>query len=256
MKQFIYAKEYIDDFSYGYAGISIDLSSHNFMVRDVKNGPVKCYPFSTKNLSYINSRHKDGGAFAAEFTIPDTVPYSDYTVIFIKKGKQFNERSKWTCTIHTGANPDSTKVAKDIEKYINNNSALGLSCEVNESKITIFGKIPGEDYEIVLADELYGIKCNASYAVSEFMGVETVKDLAAKCAADAGFEYTAEDALELYPALALDLGEQKEFEMLTFRFTEPRVVGTHEESIYQIIHIVFPPNNGVRNSILDKLGLM
>ena len=72
------------------------------------------------------------------------------------------------------------------------------------------------------------------------MDAAMIKDLFAKCAADEGFEYTAEDALELYPGLNKNLDINKQYVIFNIRFTEPRRVGTREESIYQTLHIVVP----------------
>ena len=79
-----------------------------------------------------------------------------------------------------------------------------------------------------------------------FMDAAMIKDLFAKAAADAGYEYTY-DNFDIYPgydfnplkqADAVDTG----FDVFTLRFAEPRVMGTHEEDVYQIIQVVFPTN--------------
>lgn len=251
MKQFIYAKRYnkaYTDPTAGFIGSVGDIWFENMNLNLVdENKNIKQYPvrFIEEPLVTITSFDNANG-YHAEFSIPEVQPYSDYTVIFIKKGKQFNERSNWTCTIHTGANTDNVNVAKQIETYLKNNKAsLQLSIELDGADITITGPATGENYEIKLADELLNVEITQEYGSEGIGTLEYVKDLAAKCAADAGFEYTAEDALELYPGLNFDFtdgeGNKVEtFDILNLRFTEPRLTGTREESVYQMIHVAMP----------------
>lgn len=265
MKQFIYAKKYSKDYvdptlgPYAKAG-DIWFDGMNLNLLD-ENKNVKQYPVRFKEEPSITITTFDNAdKYRAEFSIPEVQPYSDYTVIFIKKGKQFNERSNWTCTIHTGANTDNINVAKQIETYLKNNkAALQLSVELDEADITITGPATGENYEIKLADELLNVEINQTYGNEGIGTLEYVKDLAAKCAADAGFEYTAEDALELYPGLNFDFtdgegNKVEEFDILNLRFTEPRLTGTREESVYQMIHVAMPSGQtmGLRNAILGE----
>ena len=91
-----------------------------------------------------------------------------------------------------------------------------------------------------------------------FMDAAMIKDLFAKAAADAGYEYTY-DNFDIYPgydfnplkqADAVDTG----FDVYTLRFTEPRVMGTHEEDVYQIIQVAFPTGQGgALTGALDEL---
>lgn len=262
MKQFIYAKRYNKayiDPTNGFVGEVGDIWFEPFHLNLVdENKNIKQYPviFKEEPLVTITTFNEATGYHAA-FTIPKVQPYSDYTVIFIKKGKQFNERSNWTCTIHTGANTDNIGVAKQIETYLKNNkAALQLSIELDEANITVTGPNTGENYEIKLADELLNVEINQTYGSEGIGTLAYVKDLAAKCAADAGFEYTAEDALELYPGLNFDFTDSdgnkvKEFDVLNLRFAEPRITGTHEELVYQIIHVAMPTGKaeGLANAI-------
>ena len=254
MKQFIYAKRYNKAYinpsnaSSARAG-DLWFDGMNLNLLD-ENKNVKQYHVVFKEKPSITiTAFKNVTKYSAEFSIPEVQPYSDYTVIFIKKGKQFNERSNWTCTIHTGANTNNIGVAKQIETYLKNNkAALQLSVELEEANITVTGPETGENYEIKLADELLNVEINQTYGSKGIGTLEYVKDLAAKCAADAGFEYTAEDALELYPGLNFDFTDTEgnkveQFDVLNLRFAEPRLTGTHEELVYQMIHVAMPTGN-------------
>ena len=265
MRQFIYAKRYVDTFHASSAAENqsydlglVDVNGvYNLALRDGK-GLEKYYPICSKNLTIVTAKYNgEAEAYTATFTIPEVSPYSDYTVLFVKKGKQFNERANWTCTVHTTTKDNAETVAKKIKTYlINNKASLKLDVSLTGATITVTGTT-FENYEIKLADELMGEPVTQTYAKEEFMGIDMIKDLAAKCAADAGFEYTAEDALELYPALDFDFGDTKEFDVVTLRFTEPRVMGTREEAVYQIIQIAVPIANGdlVVAGIKNKLGI-
>ena len=265
MKQFIYAKRYVDTFhlssaaenqSYDLGIVDVD-GVYNLALRDGK-GLEKYYPICSKDLTIVTAKYSEPEPYLATFTIPEVSPYSDYTVIFVKKGKQFNERANWTCTVHTTTKDNAETVAKKIETYlINNKASLKLGVELNGATINVTSTIVGENYEIKLADELMGEPVTQTYAKDEFMNLPMVKDLAAKCAADAGFEYTAEDALELYPGLETDFSDTTEFGVITLRFTEPRVMGTREESIYQIIQIAVPVDrvDYIVEQFKNKLGI-
>lgn len=265
MKQFIYAKRYnraYIDPTMGFVGNVGDIwfANNNLNLVD-ENKNIKQYPVAFREqplITVTTDAFGNTNVYSANFSIPEVQPYSDYTVIFIKKGKQFNERSNWTCTIHTGANTDNISVAKKIETYLKNNkAALQLSVELDGADIAVTGPATGENYEIKLADELLNVEINQTYGREVIGTLEYVKDLAAKCAADAGFEYTAEDALELYPGLNFDftdIGGNKveNFDVVNLRFTEPRMVGTSEESVYQIIHIAMP--RGESNELVEAFN--
>ena len=265
MKQFIYAKRYNKEYTDPTAGFvrrvgDIWFENNNLNLVD-ENKNIKQYPVFFNERSSIGITGYDAGnVYRAEFSIPEVQPYSDYTVIFIKKGNQFNERSNWTCTIHTGANTNNVGVAKQIETYLKNNkAALQLSVELDGADIAVTGPATGENYEIKLADELLNVEIAQQYGSEGIGTLEYIKDLAAKCAADAGFEYTAEDALELYPGLNFDFtdndGKKVEaFDVVNLRFTEPRLVGTHEESVYQIIHIAMPGEGAEAQKLIEALN--
>lgn len=258
MRQFIYAKRFVDTFVNASSsenkpydiGIETVGDVYNLAVRD-KNSIAKYYPIYPKEITVNVAEHDTSDQFTVEFTIPEVNPYLDYTVIFIKKGKQFNDRSNWTCSVHTTSKDNAQTVAKKIGDFVKNNVSLGLSATVNGAKVTVKGPATGEDYSVVFGDELVGLDPTMTQGKTEFMGIEMVKDLAAKCAADAGFNYTAEDAQELYPNIDFDLSDTTTFDVVTVRFTEPRLMGTHEEAVYQIIQIAAP--KGVGNTIKTKI---
>lgn len=218
----------------------------NFVLkRSSANGGDILYPFYPKEFTLTKAAYSGATQFKYEFTIPAVEPFFDYTFVFMQKGKQFNERAKWTCTIHTIATDTAASVAQKVKKYVDNNLALGLTAEVADDKITFKGSLKGEDYNILGADELMGLEpTTKTQGKPAFMDAEMIKDLAAKCAADAGFEYTYGEGETMYPNFLKDPLAQPNatdtgFTVYTMRFTEPRVMATRDDAVYQIVQVAF-----------------
>lgn len=263
MRQFILATGFNDDLAEATAGqLSImeagtnDSAGGNVGLNwvlkrtDAKGGNI-LYPFYPKDFTYVKSVYAQATAFTAKFTIANVVPYQDYTVTFVKKGTQFNERSNWSAVIHSGASDTVTTLGDKIVKFVKDNKAtLGLTAVNAAGTITVTGPVTGEDYTITLGDALFGTNLTAvTQGVKAVNDAAAIKDMFAKCAADAGFEYTYDD-FDIYPGFEFNPLAQADradtgFIVYTLRFTEPRVMGTREEAIYQIIQIAFPTGTTV-----------
>lgn len=217
------------------------------------------YPFFKKNFTYSKGVYVAATTFSANFTVGTVAAYKDYTVILVKKGKKFNERNKWISTIHTGANPTAANVAAAIAKHINaNTTGNGVTAAVATAKVTITASKAGEDYEVVLADELYGTTVTTTaHGIPAYGDAAYVKDLAMKAAADAGFEYTYDDFDGLYPAYPLNPLASADatdtgFTIYTLRFAEPRETKTVDEVVHQIIQIAYPTGSAAITTV-DKI---
>lgn len=208
------------------------------------------FPFYRKDLTYSVSKYDTATTFSANFTIASVEASSDYTVIIVKNGVKFNERNKWTSTIHAGKNDTSKTVADKIAAHINANTVGSGVSAVSDSttagKITITAKKAGQPYTIVLADKLQGLAVTTTYAgLPAINDAAAIKDMANKAAADAGFEYTYDEFAGLYPAYPLNpLAQPNEadagFTVYTIRFAEPRDMKTRDEVVHQIIQIAYP----------------
>ena len=214
--------------------------------RSTNNGGDILYPFYPKDFTYTKAVYEAATAFKAKFTLENVEPYLDYTFLFMQKGKQFNERAKWTATVHTLPTDTPATVLAKVKKFVENNINLGLTATVEGTTITFEGPATGEDYNILPADEIMGLQPAEAVVQGKpvFMDAEMVKDLAAKCAADAGFEYTYGEGETMYPNFlkhpltqpnAADTG----FTVYTMRFTEPRVMATRDDLVYQIVQVAF-----------------
>ena len=264
MRQFILAKQFVDVFDEEPAVGDLSLvytqpvgeyiepaQTHANLVLITENDTIN-FPIYPKNLTGTVMRYKQRTNFAASFTVGEVNPYLDYTVTFVKKGKQFNERNKWTAVIHSKTTDTPETIANAIVNFIDNNPSLGLWARNDEAEVEVHG-INNEDYTIVFGDELYGTQLDeVTQAESAQGNVAHVRDLFEKCAADRGFTYTGED-LELYPGYKVNI-EAEEYMIMTLRFTEPRVMGTREEEIYQIIQIAIPGKGNQMGSLCSAIN--
>lgn len=208
------------------------------------------FPFYKKDLSYSVSTYSAATTFSASFTIASVEASSDYTVIIVKNGVKFNERNKWTSTIHAGKNDTVKNIADKIAAHINANTVgsgvSAVSDTETEGKITITAKKAGQPYTIVLADELQGLAVTTTTAgLPAINDAAAIKEMANKAAADAGFEYTYDEFAGLYPAYPLNPLAQLDkadarFTVYTIRFAEPRNMKTRDEVVHQIIQIAYP----------------
>lgn len=224
------------------------------------------FPFYRKDLTYSVSTYTAATTFLANFTIASVEASSDYTVIIVKNGVKFNERNKWTSTIHAGKNDTAKTVADKIAAHINANTVGSGVSAVSDNdtagKITITAKKAGQPYTIVLADKLQGLTVTTTGAgLPAINDAAAIKDMANKAAADAGFEYTYDEFAGLYPAYPLNPLAQPDkadtgFTVYTIRFAEPRDMKTRDEVVHQIIQIAYPTSStaiATLKIILDAL---
>lgn len=219
------------------------------MGRASKDGGPIIIPFYNKDFSYSKSTYSVAKIFTAKFTVPEPVIMCDHTVIFTKKGIQFNERSNWTASIHVFKDTETAdQVAAKIAKYVNDNTAtLGLTATANSTTVIVTATKPAVDYEITMADALSGTVI--TYTTRGEIGiadVEAIKKMANMAAADAGFEYTyMDDVHYLYPNYPLNPNAGTNttdagYTVYTLRFAVPRDVKTRDELVHQIVQIAIP----------------
>ena len=219
------------------------------MGRASKDGGPIIIPFYNKDFSYSKSTYSAAKTFIAKFTVPEPVIMCDHTVIFTKKGVQFNEHSNWTASIHVFKDTETAEqVATKIANYVNNNTVtLGLTAAVSAAIVTVTATEPAVDYEITMADALSGT--TVTYTSRGEIGIadaEAIKKMANMAAADAGFEYTyMDDVHYLYPNYPLNPNtgtntKDAGYTVYTLRFAVPRDVKTRDELVHQIVQIAIP----------------
>ena len=208
-----------------------------------KGGPI-VIPIYNNKFSYVKST-----TFSANVTVSAPVNTGDYSLIVVLKGVKFNERNKWTAMVHVSDTSLTAEVlAEKLAAQINNNSdGSGVTASASSGVVTITANKAGVDYEVLGADELFGIEVTVSANGIPARGdAKYVQDLAEKAAADSGFEYTYRDAYYyLYPEYPLNPLKSADatdegFTIFTLQFAEPRDVKTRDEVVNQIVQVAFP----------------
>lgn len=203
------------------------------------------FPIYLNNFSYSKSVYAAATKFTANVTVGDPTVESDYTIIVVKKGIKFNERNKWTATVHSKNGSTADSIGEELAKTINYNSiGSGVTAENASGTITITAKEDGVDYEIVPADALFGVEVTPTAGIPAVNDAKAIKDMMEKAAADAGIEYTYIDN-DIYPnyppnPLAQPNAADVGYTVYTLKFAEPREMKTVDKAVNQIIQIAFP----------------
>lgn len=224
---------------------------------DAKGGKL-VVPIYKNNFSYSKMVYAASTQYTGNFTIADVVAGSDYTVVVVKKGVGFNERNKWTATVRAKAADTVDTIAAALASQITANVGAGVTAAASAGKVTVTAKEKGVDYELTLGDDLFGTIVTQTHATAAVADAKYITDLAIKAAADAGIEYTYQDAGELiYPdfplnPLAQDDSADTGFTVYTIRFAEPREMKTVDQSINQIVQIAVP-TDAAAIATIDKI---
>ena len=214
--------------------------------RSPEQGGDVILPFYNNHFTYARMDYEAATGFTCAVVIPEVEAFLDYTIIVVEKGKKFNERNKWTFTVHTKATDDTTSVANKLAALVNNNPSVGVTAQVaTQNSMTMVGLIAkkaGVDFNIVPADELIDATMEMTHAVQGWGSIDYIKDLADKACADAGFEYTYDEGVKLYPAYPLNFGSNSgpddgDLVIFTLRFAEPRQMKTRDEVVHQIVQV-------------------
>ena len=232
--------------------------------RPVDKGGHVVIPIHKNKFSYVKGVYQAGKVFKQVFTIPAPTTIGEYSMIVALKGVGFNQRNKWTASVYVkDVNKTADELAEALAKAINNNTVgskvvataskatLTIDGQVvttdSKATLTIDGQVVGMDYEVIPADLLTGLAVTSTQKGEAAYGdAQYIIDLANKAAADAGFEYTYQEAGELmrphYPLNPLEVSDaaDKGFTIFTLSFAEPRDVKTRDEVVNQIVQVAFP----------------
>ena len=195
--------------------------------------------FSSLTLQKATSQA--AATFTAKVTISSVAVGKEYTIMIVKKGVVFHERNTWTAT-SLAKSTTVADVAADLVKQINaSKETSGMTASNSAGVITLTAAQPGVDFEIVCADELTGVKPTAvTNGIAAILDKAYVEDLASRCAAGKGFNYTAEDAHEMYPGYPEAVADTT-YTLYTLRFKVGRSAAKQrDEQVYQIVHIAVP----------------
>lgn len=231
-------------------GADVKAEANIVLGRDNANGGKILIPIHKNAFSYVKMEYKAHTAFTASITIPAPTAIGDYSIIIAKKGVNFNERNKWTATIHVSekdieANMTAAQLAEKLTKAINGNVGSGVKATLTTATIKIDAVSKGVDYKVLTADNLSTVAVTATSATIGYGSAEYIKELANKAAADAGFTDTFEEDIDMYKNYPLDplAGDPTSdvgYTIFTLKFAEPRAMKTVDQVVNQIVQVAFP----------------
>lgn len=218
--------------------------------------PLMFPEIDVKSLTVTKATYEAGATFTAKITVPTPTKGTHYTVVVTKKGTVFNERNNWSFT--TIATTElAADVAKQIVAQINGNKyQLGVTAKNSGGAITITATEKGKDYEVLGADGLMGVALtDVTHGKKAVCDKAYIQDLASRCAAGKGFNYTADDGKELYPGYP-EVVEDDQYVLYSLRFAVPRVASKQrDEIVYQLVHIAVPVGSDAITTLDTIFGL-
>ena len=209
-----------------------------------------------KTLEVSKASYEASATFTAKITVPTPEKGTDYTVVIIKKGTVFNERSNWTFTARA-LTTTAADVAKAITAQINGNkNQLGVKAEYSGDAITITATEAGKDYEVLGADGLMGVEpTSVTHGKKAKLDKADVQDLASKCAAGKGFNDVYADGETIYPGYP-EVVSESQYVLYTLRFAVPRAYAKQrDEVVYQLVHIAVPVGAACITTLDTVFGL-
>ena len=217
--------------------------------------PLMFPEVDVKTLQVTKASYEAGTTFKAKITVPTPEKGTHYTVVIVKKGTVFNERSNWTFTT-MATTTTAADVAKQITTQINGNKyQLGVKAEYTGGAITITALEAGKDYEVLGADGLLGVApTDVTHGKKAELDKADVQDLASRCAAGKGFNDTYRDGDSIYPGYP-EVVDEEQYTLYTLRFAVPRVASKQrDEVVYQLVHIAVPVGSGAITTLDTIFG--
>lgn len=214
-----------------------------------------------ETLTVTETLPAQGVKFQVVFNAPSATAGKEYTLIFVKRGTVPNERSKFTVSVvakTTSASDLATLIANAVNSKAN--PMFNMIASTSTAQVTIQCNNVGEQWTVVGADELASTSLTITNAEPEIGGKAFVSELASQCAAGKGFNYTAENASELYPGYpeaVEDLvpnnvsgSSTTGYSIFNLHFATKRDFGKQlDERIWQNVHIAVPVTNASYSDI-------
>lgn len=241
----------------------------NFAVALGKGADKPAFVFpeiDVNTLKVTKTLPAQGKKFKVVFTAPSATVKKEYTLIFVKKGTVPNERSKFTISV-VAKTATAADLATAIVNAVNSkaNTLFNMKATVSTAQVTIECNNLGENWTVIAADALDGTSLTITKAEKEIGGKDYILDLASQCAAGKGFNYTAENAHELYPGYpevvenlvpnAASGSSTTGYAIYNLHFATGRDFGKQmDERVWQTLHIAVPVNNASISTIDTILG--
>lgn len=219
--------------------------------------PLMIPEVNLKTLEVTKTTYAAATTFTAKFSVPTPTVGEHYTVIVTKKGTVFNERSNWSFTAMAKI-AAAGDVAKQLTAQINANKyQLGVKAEYTGAAITITAIEAGKDYEVLGADGLMRVDfTDVTHGKKAVCDKAYIQDLASRCAAGKGFNYTADDGKDIYPGYP-EVVDENQYVLYTLRFAVPRIAAKQrDEVVYQIVHLAVPVGSASLTDLDVILGVL
>lgn len=218
--------------------------------------PLMFPEVDVKTLAVTKASYQAGKTFTAKITVPTPTKGEHYTVVVVKRGTVFNERSNWTFTT-MATSTTAADVAKQITAQINGNKyRLGVSATYTGGAITITATEEGKDYEVMGADGLMGVApTDVTHGQKAELDKADIQDLASRCAAGKGFNDVYQDGDSIYPGYP-EVVDEDQYVLYTLRFAIPRAYSKQrDEVVYQLVHLAVPVGSGAISTLDTIFGL-
>jgi len=195
-----------------------------------------------KSLMVSKAPPTTGANKVVTFTFPTPVVGKEYTVIIVKKGVVFNERSNWTSDVVAKTTTVATEAGNLVSAINANISVHGVKATASGATVTLTGTNE-QDFEVKLVDNLSNVATNVTTAYKKSMGQPAdIAELALACAAGKGVEYLADEGKEIYPNFPEAVGTDSYY-VYTLRFKVGREAAKQrDEQVWQTVHIAVPKN--------------
>ena len=198
------------------------------------------------SLSVVKGEYSAATKFTAQMTIPEPVVGKDYTIILVKEGCVFNERSNWTFTERAVEGDTAETIANRIVKMAEANKVNnGVGASNAAGVITFTAAKAGVGYKVIGADAMIAVKpASVTEGVAAYGDKAYVQNLASEAAAGKGFNYTSRDGdTDIYPGYPEEVAADS-YTIYTLRFANPRKSKTRDEVVNQILQIAVPTGAG------------
>lgn len=257
-------------------GTDVKAEANIVLGRSPENGGNILVPIHKNAFSYVKMEYQPHATYSATVVVTAPAVAGDYSIIVAKKGVNFNERNKWTATVHVSdndieANMTAAQLAEKLADAINGNNTVskkltvvgntssGVKATLSTATITITAIKAGVDYKVLTADNLMTVKPSETRDAKGIIGygsAEYIKELANKAAADAGFTDTFEGDIDMYKNYPLDplAGDPTAdvgYTIFTLKFAESRAMKTVDQVVNQIVQVAFPTGSGAIKTFED-----
>ena len=226
--------------------------------RDRGQAPIVFPEVNFKSLTVAKAAYHAAATWTASVTIPTPVANANYTLVLVKLGKHFNERTNYTVTDFIPINGSAT--ANELAASLGNQLAakaesenIDVTVSVSGATITVTAVNAGEPFALKAADELFGTAVTETLAAPAFGDKASIQALVNKEAAGKGFTDTYRDGDTIYPGYP-ETVEDVHYNVYTLRFAVPRAASkTRDEVVNQIVHIACPAS--VSSTLETILGV-